>query len=149
MVKWSTDNDMKINESKTKEMAICFSRTKNNVDTVPRIYINDTLIERVQENKVLGVTISSDQTWTVHVDKITKKAGKGVYMLYQLKRAGVAQGDLLKVYLSVIRPVLEYACPVWSTCLRKYLSDSMEMVQKRALMCIYPGQPYDELLTNW
>ena len=85
LVKWSTDNDMKINESKTKEMVICFSRTKNNADTVPHICINDTLIERVQEYKVLGLTISSVLTWTVHVDNIT--AGKRVYMLYQHKRA--------------------------------------------------------------
>ena len=82
------------------------------------------------------------------MDNITKKAGKGVYM-YQLKRAGVAQRDLLKIYLSVIRPVLEYACPAWSTCLPKYLSDNKEMVQKRALMCIYPGQANDELIDNF
>ena len=68
--------------------------------------------------------------------------------MYQLKRAGVAQRDLLKIYLSVIRPVLEYACPAWSTCLPKYLSDNLEMVQKRALMCIYPGQSYDNLIDN-
>ncbi len=42
LVKWSMDIDMKINESKTKEMVICFSRTKNNVYTVPRISVNDT-----------------------------------------------------------------------------------------------------------
>ncbi len=74
-------------------------------------------------------------------------------MLYQLKRVGVAQRDLLKIYLSVIRPVLEYACPAWSTCLPKYLSDNLEMVKKkkkkkRGLMCIYPVQPYDELIDN-
>ncbi len=69
-------------------------------------------------------------------------------MLYQLKGAGVAQRDLLKIYLSVIRPVLEYVCPAWSTCLPNYLSDSMEMVQKRALMCIYPVNPMmNEFLT--
>ena len=33
-------------------------------------------------------------------------------MLYQMKRAGISQADLVIVYLSVVRPVLEYACPV-------------------------------------
>ncbi len=66
-------------------------------------------------------------------------------MFYQLKRAVVAHRDLLKLYLSVIRPVIEYA---WSTCLPKYLSDNVDMVKKRALMCIYAGQPYDELIDN-
>ena len=29
-------------------------------------------------------------------------------MLYQLKRAGISQLDLVTVYKSVVRPVLEY-----------------------------------------
>ena len=41
-----------------------------------------------------------------------KKAGNRLYMLYQLKRAGITQKDLVSVYVSVVRSVLEYACPV-------------------------------------
>ena len=67
-------------------------------------------------------------------------------MLYQLKRAGISQLDLVKIYVSVIRPVLEYACPVWSTHLPKYLSDAIEMIQKRVLRSIYPGLHYDDIL---
>ena len=67
-------------------------------------------------------------------------------MLYQLKRAGISQLDLVKIYISVIRPVLEYACPVWSTNLPKYLSDAIEMIQKRVLRSIYPGLHYDDIL---
>ncbi len=62
-----------------------------------------------------------------------------LYVLYQLKRAGVGQSDLLRVYLSVIRPVVEYACPVCHTNLPLYLSDTIETVQKRAFRTIYPG----------
>ena len=40
-----------------------------------------------------------------------KKAAKRVYMLYQLKRAGIRQTDLVNVYVSVVKPVLECACP--------------------------------------
>ena len=61
-------------------------------------------------------------------------------MLYQLKRAGIRQTDLVNVYISVVRPVLEYACPVWHTNLPKYLSDNIEMIQKRALKSIFPMQ---------
>ena len=50
-------------------------------------------------------------------------------MLYQLKRAGISQLDLVTVYISVVRPVLEYACPVWHTNLPTYLSDSIELIQ--------------------
>ena len=57
-----------------------------------------------QYAKRLGVTIYSDMTWNKHVDNIVAKAEKRVYMLYQLKRAGVGQHDLVTIYyVSVIR----------------------------------------------
>ena len=79
------------------------------------------------------VTISSDLSWNAHVDEIISKARKRVYMIYQLKRAGINQNDLIRIYVSVIRPVVEYACPVWHTNLPKYLSDNIEIIQKRCL----------------
>ena len=63
-------------------------------------------------------------------------------MMYQLKRSGVSQEDLLKVYLTVVRPVLEYACQVWHSNLPQYLSHEIEAVQKRALKAIYPESNY-------
>ena len=69
-------------------------------------------------------------------------------MLYQLKRAGIGQHDLVTIYVSVIRPVLEYACPVWHTNLNRHLTESIETVQKRALKCIYPGNEYGDILCS-
>ena len=69
-------------------------------------------------------------------------------MLYQLKRAGISQSDLVTVYLSVVRPVLEYACPVWHTNLQQYLSENIETIQKRTFKCIFRGASYAEILSN-
>ena len=41
---------------------------------------------------------------------------------------------MLHFYIAVIRPVLEYAVPVWHTGLTADLSDQLETVQKRALL---------------
>ena len=46
---------------------------------------------------------------------LLKKRQKESYLMYQLKRAGISQCDLIRVNTSVVRPVLEYACPVWYT----------------------------------
>ena len=113
----------------------------------PNIIIGERALERVDHAKLLGVTISNDLTWGKHVENIISKAGKRLYMLYKLKRAGISQNDMVKIYISVVRPVLEYACPVWSTSLPKYLSDAIEMIQKRALRAVYPGLHYDDMLT--
>ena len=143
---WSCNNDMRINTTKTKEMVICFRRDRTFVDSLPYIYMNGNYIERVSQAKVLGVTILSDLSWNAHVDEIISKARKRVYMIYQLKRAGINQNDLIRIYISVIRPVVEYACPVWHTNLPKYLSDNIEIIKKRCLKTIFPGYQYENIL---
>ena len=143
---WSCNNDMRINTTKTKEMVICFGRDRT-LDSLPFIYMNGNYIERVSQAKVLGVIISSDLSRNAHVDKIIAKARKLVYMIYyQLKRAGINQNDLVRIYVSVIRPVTEYACRVWHTNLPKYISDNIEIIQKRCLKTIFPGYQYEYIL---
>ena len=69
-------------------------------NTVPRLTIDGNGIDYVQHAKRLGVTISSDLTWNKHVENIVAKAGKRVYnyaKLYQLKRAGIGQHDLVTI----------------------------------------------------
>ena len=34
-------------------------------------------------------------------------------MIYQLKRAGINQNDLIRIYVSLIRPVVVYACALY------------------------------------
>ena len=125
-------------------MIICFCRNDNHVASIPRIVTDDNDIERVTQAKVLIITLSADLSWNAHVDTIVSKARKRVFTIYHLKRAGIRQCDLLSVYVSVLRPVLEYACPVWHTSLPMYLSDNIETIQKRCLRTISPGHSYDE-----
>ena len=58
-------------------------------------------------------------------------------MIYQLKRAGINQNDLIRIYVSVIRPVVVYACPVWHTNLPKYISDNIEIIIKTIISKLY------------
>ena len=92
---------MKINSEKSKEMIISYAHGNLGND-VPNILIEGKLVERVDHVKLLGVTLSNDLTWKRHVDNIMKKSGQRIYMLYQLKRAGVNQADLVSVVRTVI-----------------------------------------------
>ena len=54
---------------------------------------------------------------------IVSKAGKRLYiMLYQLKRGGISQRELVQICVAIIRPVLEYA--ICMPCL-EYLSSTL------------------------
>ena len=66
-----------------------------------------------------------------------KKACKNLYSLWVLRRAGVNHANILKVYLTTVIPVLEYAVPVWQS-IPGYLSNVIETVQTRALKIIFP-----------
>ena len=46
------------------------------------------------------------------------------------------------MYLGSVRPVLEYAVPVWQE-IPNYLSEAIERVKKRALNIIYPEAESD------
>ena len=125
---------------------LCFCKDRTYVESLLYININGNDDERITQAKVLGVTISSDLCCNAHVDEILAKARKMVYMIYQLKRAGINQIDLVRIYVSVIRPVFKYACPVWHMNLPKYLSDNIEIIQKRCLKTIFTGFPYENIL---
>ena len=60
-----------------------------------------------------------------------------IHFLKLLKRSGVPTADLLPYYVSLIRPTLEYACPVWHSSITSEQSDTLENIQKRALRVIY------------
>jgi len=124
---------MIVNGCKTKEMMIG-PILKN---PPPDLLLNDTVVNRVLTFKLLGVHVSNDLKWTEHVNAVTKKASSRLHFLKQLKRAGCAESDLLYFYISVVRPILEYGCPVWHTGLTGTQSDALELVQKRAIHIIY------------
>ncbi|KAI8507735.1 N-acetylated-alpha-linked acidic dipeptidase 2, partial [Branchiostoma belcheri] len=67
-----------------------------------------------------------------------------MYYLSVAKKAGLPIDVLVQIYLTFIRPILEYASPVWGG-LPKHLSDSLESIQKRCLRII--GLPADALPT--
>jgi hypothetical protein len=111
--KWSKDNYMNINISKTKEMLIGHMEQA----MPPALRLNDNEIERVHVYKLLGLHINNSLTWNDHVMSICTKTAKRLHFLKLLKRAAMSTDDLLHYYESVIRPVAEYACVVWHSSL--------------------------------
>ncbi len=93
--------------------------------------------------------MSSDLKWGPYVDNIHAKAFKRLYFLTFLKRVGVEENELLDYYRSVIRSVVEYACPAWSTGITKGQSDSLEQIQKCGIYIIAPHLQYKEAITKF
>ena len=141
--RWTVNNNMKLNGKKCKEMIVSFARSENDI---PRLLIDGLPLDLVPSFKILGLTMDNKLKWQDNTEALVKKASKRLYIIRILQRCGLPPNDLLLVYFSMVRSILEYACPVWHTMLPKCLKDKIEKVQKRAFRIIYPTRDYEYAL---
>ena len=143
--KWVEENHLKLNSNKCKLMVISKRRTK--ATSIPELYLYGKALERVHEYKYLGVLLTSNLSWTAHIDRTVAKARKLTGLLYRQFSKWSTPEALLKIYLSTIRPHLEYAAPIWSPEHTKDIT-MLENVQKFALrVCTKQwNSSYDDLI---
>ena len=65
--------------------------------------------EIVKSAKIIGVSKRDDLKWHDHVEKISAKASKRIYLLRQLKSAGIGRISLIQFYCASILSVWKYA----------------------------------------
>ena len=140
---WSCENHLQLNPSKCKELCMC---CKSSPPSYAPVFSDGVEFEQVSTAKILGVTFRQDLKWNDHIDNITVKAAKHLYLLRELKRAGVSCDDLVLLYCSALRSVLEYACMLFHRSLPRYLSEDLELIQKHAMHIILPDYKYRDAL---
>ena len=118
----------------------------DNFTTRPIVLCNNA-VECVTASKLLVIIINNDLKWKEHIDYISKKASKRLYSLRIFKKVGVNREGILKVYLTTIRPILEYGVQVWQD-IPEFHSNKLESIQKRALYIIYPCHSYLDALNT-
>ena len=111
-------------------MVISFQKSP---PTIPLFEVEGKPLERVNEVTLLGLRITDSLTWGVHCEYIVKKAQQRVFSLTMLKRSKMKPKDIISIYCSKIRPILEYASPVWHGGLTDEQSQSIEHIQQRGL----------------
>ena len=126
---WSNTNFLTLNRAKCKYMTI--SRRK--APSVPQtpLLLGGCSLEQVDIFKYLGVLLSHDLSWGGHVQSICSKARKILGLLYRRFYNNAPGDSLLQLYLSLVRPHLDYASAIWSPHLMKD-KDALENVQKLA-----------------
>ena len=120
--KQSLSNEFQLDESKCKEIGVCFAKKQ---PTNNPVEVNGTPLEVVYGAKIQGVNISNDLKWNGHISELVKKTSSRLYCLRQLKRSRVSLKELILFYCTCIRSLLEYACPVstvltWTTIWNVY-----------------------------
>ena len=80
----------------------------------------------VDSNRYLGLTISADLSWSKHIKNITSKARQQVGLLFRQFYKHASTDTICKLYLTIVRPHLEYVCEIWDP----YVAKVIESVQK-------------------
>ena len=130
---YARENGMKINQKKTK--IIVFNPCKSK-DFMPEFPLNGQILEVVEEMKLLGIIISSDLSWHANTEYIVTKANKRLWMLRRLQNLGAEKEDLLEIYRTQVRCVLEMAVPAWHSSISQLEKRNNERVQKSAFHII-------------
>lgn len=126
IVQWCQKWQMTLNPKKCVHMRV--SKKKKPIVTA---YTIDTHIVITEPTcKYLGVVLSHDCSWNANVDHVAGKAARALNFIQRNLR--LAPRTLKNTaYLTCIRPILEYACPVWDP-MQANLIDKLEKIQNRA-----------------
>ena len=74
--------------------------------------------------KHLGIQLTSTLSWTPHVDSLLHRVTHKVFILRRLAYRCRDNNFVCSLYLALVRPVLEYAGPVWDSCTK---ADSLRL----------------------
>ena len=89
-------------------------------------------IKRVSSTKTLGVVVDEGITWSDHVDKVAKKAAKGIGMLRRSKH--LFDRDMLKtIYNAFVLLHFAYCALVWNNCSKTLQNKLLKAKRKKQL----------------
>ena len=105
MVKWSDENFLVLNVSKTKEIVIDF-RTKPS--PIQPLVIKGEAVERVHEYKYLGTILDDKLDWTLNTDAIVSKGNQRLHFLRKLRSFDVSRTIIQLFYKATLESVLTF-----------------------------------------
>ena len=109
IVRWVDANLLTLNSSKCKCMLLTCKTT-----IMTPLHLGTCMLgNNSGSEELLGVHVTADLRWDVHISGICLKAKRLLGLLYRKFYRSVDSAFLFRLYLSLVRPLLEYACPVW------------------------------------
>lgn len=126
---------LKINASKTE--VITFARKTNNVKTFQPIKINSEKATQKYSVKYLGVTLDSRLTLKPNINELVRKGSMALKNLYAImcRRSWMSQENKKLLYITILRPIITYAAPVWC-CAAKTNLKALQVFQNKCLRLI-------------
>lgn len=129
---WCSENGLGLNVNKSYKLSI--SRKRNVEDTVYQL--SSQRITSVTHMRDLGVTFDSKLSFEQHIQDKLCKANKMLGFLMRTCTRFRKLKPLKTLYLTLVRPLLEYNSPVWSPFYNTHVR-TLESVQNRFTRYVY------------
>ena len=129
---WQNKWLMQFNPSKCTIMSMISSRRKAKLFDY---FLCGHKLQRVTSNPYLGVELTENLSWNMHIDKIVKKANS-VLGLVRRNLYNTPKETKIIAYQSIVRPSVEYAASIWDPPTVKNIN-KLERVQRSAARFVY------------
>ena len=127
ITRWAGTWLVSFNAAKTNSLLMSLKKIK---PYHPPLYMQDQQITEVDSHKHLGIYFSSDCSWHRHINYIKEKAWARINVMRKLKFK-LDRKSLETIYLTFIRPIIEYGDVLWDNC-TQYEKDDLEKIQIEA-----------------
>jgi hypothetical protein len=133
---WALENELPINFNKTHVLNIII---KKSLQVSTLLKPDKIPLENVSQTKLLGIILSNNMKWDLHLNYVIPRASKSVFIIISLKTLGVSYTTLWHVYYALTRSILTYGYPAMCN-MPKIQFKRLERVERRVTRIIgsYP-----------
>ena len=125
IAKWAKIWKLKFNGDKSKDLIFTPNKTCLN-NSLP-IHLDGELLDRVSAHKHLGLTLESDLTWNIHLNKVIQHANLKLSILIRVK--DLCRQTLDMLFKMHVRSIIDYALPVYGPALDQNQVAKLEKIQ--------------------
>ena len=136
---WGKKNLVSFNASKTQFLHLS---TRHNLPNNYPLFFDNTQLSPSSTLNILGLSLTQNLNWKLHISSLTKSASSRLGVLYRLRQF-FSPAQLLSIYRGLVRPRMEYASHVWGGSTHTALLDRVEA---KALRLISSPPHTDSLL---
>ena len=122
VTQWARKWLVNFNPNKTEAMLFRYFQEQG----YPTLLFDNVIVKFVSQHKHL----SENMKWKYHIDSILTSASRMIGIMRKLKYV-FSRRSLNQIYISYVRPVLEYSCIVWDGCTVEQ-RESLEKLQNEA-----------------
>jgi hypothetical protein len=126
---------------------VLFVKTARRIQKHRAVQFLGEPIQWVETARYLGVTPDTQLTWSAQVNQVGKKAAQRLGVIGPLlnRRSGLSVGNCVLFCKQLIRPMMDYACPIWRSAARSH-ARKLQVLQSKCLR-IATNAPW--YVTNW